>query len=176
MNGENRRFRVGSPGPGHADDNHGGGAVADGNAGATAAGQWQACSEHPGPIKRSIISSIGPDTYLINEFGADSIYLVVGTRRALVIDTGSGFMDLKATVEGLTKLPYDVAIAHSHLDHAGGAGVAPSSPAGSAPDDLAVERRRLLRPDQVEAAAPRVDDRELDRGIAGGRRQQQSQA
>lgn len=75
-----------------------------------------------GPIKRPIISSIGPDTYFINEYGADSIYVVVGTRRALVIDTGSGFFDLKATVESLTKLPYDVAITHSHPDHAGGAG------------------------------------------------------
>ena len=76
-----------------------------------------------GPLKRPIIATIGPETYFINEFGADSIYVIVGTQRALVVDTGSGFMDLKATVEGLTKLPYDVVITHSHPDHAGGAGL-----------------------------------------------------
>lgn len=75
-----------------------------------------------GPVTRPMIASIGPDTYLINEFGAGSIYLVVGTRRALVIDSGSGFFDLKALIESLTSLPYDVAITHSHADHAGGIG------------------------------------------------------
>lgn len=79
-----------------------------------------------GPLKRPILALIGPETYFINEFGADSIYVVIGTQRALVIDSGSGFMDLKATVEGLTKLPYDVVITHSHPDHAGGAGLVDS--------------------------------------------------
>lgn len=75
-----------------------------------------------GPITRPIVVSIGPGTYHINEFGADSIYLIVGTRRALVIDSGTGLFDLKGLVESITRLPYDVAITHSHADHAGGAG------------------------------------------------------
>lgn len=75
-----------------------------------------------GPITKPIVTLIAKDTYFINEFGADSIYLLVGTKRALVIDTGSGFFDLKALVAELTSLPYDVAITHGHPDHAGGAG------------------------------------------------------
>jgi len=92
---------------------------------AASAQQTQATSPEPdttGPINRPIVSSIGPDTYFINEFGADSIFVVVGTRRALVIDTGSGFFDLKAAIANLTSVPYDVVVTHSHPDHAGGIG------------------------------------------------------
>src|SRR5208283_5822654 len=59
---------------------------------------------------------------LLNEFGMDSQYLLVGSERALLIDTGSGFYDLKGTVEKLTKLPYEVVVTHGHPDHAGGIG------------------------------------------------------
>jgi hydroxyacylglutathione hydrolase len=75
-----------------------------------------------GPLNKPMIASIGTGVWFINEFGADSIYVVVGDRRALVIDTGSGFFDLKALVETLTKLPYDVVVTHGHPDHAGGIG------------------------------------------------------
>ena len=50
------------------------------------------------------------------------MFVLVGTRRALVIDSGSGFSDFKSIIESLTKLPYDVAITHAHQDHAGGIG------------------------------------------------------
>ena len=73
-----------------------------------------------GPITRPMIVEIAYKTYFLNEFGMDGQYLLVGTRRALLIDTGSGFYNLKGTVEKLTSLPYDVAITHGHPDHAGG--------------------------------------------------------
>jgi hydroxyacylglutathione hydrolase len=73
-----------------------------------------------GPITRPMIVEVAPDTYFLNEFGMDAQYLLVGTQRALLIDTGSGFYDLKGTVGKLTKLPYDVVITHGHPDHAGG--------------------------------------------------------
>lgn len=75
-----------------------------------------------GPLNKPMIASIGPDTYFINEFGANSMFVLVGSKRALVIDSGSGFSDFKAIVESLTSLPYDVAITHAHQDHAGGIG------------------------------------------------------
>jgi hydroxyacylglutathione hydrolase len=75
-----------------------------------------------GPITRPMLIEIAPATYFINEFGMDAQYLVVGQKRALVIDTGSGFYDLKGLVENMTKLPYDVVVTHGHPDHAGAVG------------------------------------------------------
>lgn len=71
-------------------------------------------------IKEPIITEIAHKTYLINEYGMDVMYLVVGTERALLIDTGSGYCDLKQIVERLTDKPYDVVLTHGHVDHAGG--------------------------------------------------------
>lgn len=73
-----------------------------------------------GPVTRPMIVEIADNTYFLNEFGMDAQYLLVGTKRALLIDTGSGFYDLKGTIQKLTSLPYDVAITHGHPDHAGG--------------------------------------------------------
>ncbi|MBE6910681.1 MAG: MBL fold metallo-hydrolase [Ruminococcaceae bacterium] len=49
-------------------------------------------------------------------------YLVLGTERALLIDTGFGISDLLAFVRGLTALPLVVANTHIHPDHSGGNG------------------------------------------------------
>jgi glyoxylase-like metal-dependent hydrolase (beta-lactamase superfamily II) len=58
--------------------------------------------------------------YLIDEFGATNCYLLVGQKRALLIDTGNGFGDMKRVVSSITSLPLDVALTHGHIDHAGG--------------------------------------------------------
>lgn len=50
------------------------------------------------------------------------MYLVEGTQRAALLDTGFGFGDLKGYVQSLTDKPCDVLLSHGHLDHAGGAG------------------------------------------------------
>lgn len=50
------------------------------------------------------------------------MYLAEGTRRAVLMDTGFGFGDLKGYVDTLTEKPCDVLLSHGHLDHAGGAG------------------------------------------------------
>lgn len=73
-------------------------------------------------IKKPIVSEIAAKTYVINEFGLNAMFLIVGSERALVLDTGSGFCDFKEIVEGLTDKPYIVALTHGHVDHAGGAG------------------------------------------------------
>jgi len=78
--------------------------------------------QRPGPITRPMIVEIAPNTYFINEFGMNAMYLLVGQTRALLIDTGTGFCDLKGIVEKITDLPYDVALTHGHPDHAGGIG------------------------------------------------------
>ena len=66
------------------------------------------------------IIEIAPKTYCINEYGLDAMYLLEGTERALLIDTGSGLLDLDPIVRTLTDKPYDVVLTHSHLDHCGG--------------------------------------------------------
>jgi glyoxylase-like metal-dependent hydrolase (beta-lactamase superfamily II) len=75
-----------------------------------------------GPITRPMVVEIAKDTYFINEFGMDAQYLVAGEKRALVIDTGTGFYDMKELIGRLTSLPYDVVVTHGHPDHAGGVG------------------------------------------------------
>lgn len=48
-------------------------------------------------------------------------YLVVGSERAVLIDTGCGIGDLRSFVEQLTDKPVTVLLTHGHLDHAPGA-------------------------------------------------------
>jgi glyoxylase-like metal-dependent hydrolase (beta-lactamase superfamily II) len=59
-------------------------------------------------------------TWLIDEFGLDSQYLLEGEKRSLLIDTGTGVADLRTLVEKLTDKPYDVVATHGHNDHTGG--------------------------------------------------------
>lgn len=47
-------------------------------------------------------------------------YLIVGTRSAVLFDTGNGIGDIKAVVDQLTDKPVRVINSHSHFDHIGG--------------------------------------------------------
>lgn len=47
-------------------------------------------------------------------------HLVVGTERAVLIDTGMGVGDIRAVVDDLTDLPVTVLLSHTHWDHVGG--------------------------------------------------------
>lgn len=61
--------------------------------------------------------------YEIDEFDCVSIFVIVGTKRALVVDTGTGIGDLKWVIEHeITDKPYDIVLSHNHGDHTGGAG------------------------------------------------------
>ncbi|MBR3327783.1 MAG: alpha/beta hydrolase fold domain-containing protein [Atopobiaceae bacterium] len=57
----------------------------------------------------------------INVPGAVCVYYLEGSERGLLIDTGYGYGDLKACVDAIATKPYDVALTHGHVDHAGGA-------------------------------------------------------
>ena len=61
--------------------------------------------------------------YEIDEFDCVSVFVIVGEKRALVVDTGTGIGDLKWIIEEkITDKPYDVVLTHNHGDHTGGAG------------------------------------------------------
>lgn len=59
------------------------------------------------------------DTWEIDEFDAASIYLLVGTEKAMVIDLGMGIGDLRGAVEMITDKPILAVISHGHVDHTG---------------------------------------------------------
>lgn len=63
------------------------------------------------------IQFIKPGLFYIEDFNSDSIYVVEGKDKALVIDTGLGGGDFISMVKTLTKLPLELAVTHAHLDH-----------------------------------------------------------
>lgn len=67
-------------------------------------------------------TKISPTTYRIVAPGMELMYLVVGEKRAALIDTGSGLGFLRKYVESLTDKPIVVLLTHGHVDHAMGAG------------------------------------------------------
>jgi glyoxylase-like metal-dependent hydrolase (beta-lactamase superfamily II) len=46
-------------------------------------------------------------------------YLITGTDKALLFDTGNGFSNIKAIIDQLTNLPVMVLNSHTHFDHIG---------------------------------------------------------
>jgi glyoxylase-like metal-dependent hydrolase (beta-lactamase superfamily II) len=46
-------------------------------------------------------------------------YLVLGTKRAVLFDTGMGISNIREVAEGLTTLPISVLNSHTHNDHVG---------------------------------------------------------
>ncbi|MBQ8555938.1 MAG: MBL fold metallo-hydrolase [Clostridia bacterium] len=67
------------------------------------------------------VERIHADTYRIDENGAANCYLVIGSEKALLIDTCWGAGDLNECVRRLTDKPVTVAVTHRHPDHTGGA-------------------------------------------------------
>lgn len=69
------------------------------------------------------IEEIDSDTFAISEYKhweETHCYLLCGTERALLIDTGLGVSNIKTVVDYLTDLSVEVATTHIHWDHIGG--------------------------------------------------------
>lgn len=69
------------------------------------------------------IDRIDEDTYIISEYRhweETHCYLLNGTERSLLIDTGLGIANIKEEVEQLTGRPVTAAATHIHWDHIGG--------------------------------------------------------
>ncbi len=65
------------------------------------------------------IKEVMPKTWVIGDNGSDNIYLVEGSQKALLIDTGLGAADLAGAVKKLTGKPVLVVNTHGHPDHSG---------------------------------------------------------
>lgn len=69
------------------------------------------------------IEEVDDDTFAISEYKhweETHCYLLCGTQKVVLIDTGLGVSDIRKAVESLTDLPIEVIITHAHWDHIGG--------------------------------------------------------
>lgn len=72
------------------------------------------------------VEKIDSSTYAVSEYGhweQVHSYLVIGSERAALIDTGLGISNIKAVIAQLTSLPKLVLTTHAHWDHIGGHGL-----------------------------------------------------
>ena len=65
------------------------------------------------------VTEMAPKTWVIDDHGADNIYLVEGSKKAMLIDTGLGAADLESVLKKLTNKPVLVVNTHGHPDHSG---------------------------------------------------------
>lgn len=69
------------------------------------------------------VEKIGSDTFAISEYKhweETHCYLLLGTKQAVLIDTGLGISNIKNITDRLTDLPIFVLTSHVHWDHIGG--------------------------------------------------------
>lgn len=66
------------------------------------------------------VRDMGDGIYLIKDGFSDYMYVVIGSERAAVIDTGMGVPGLRKIVSKITDKPVIVLNTHAHLDHIGG--------------------------------------------------------
>jgi hydroxyacylglutathione hydrolase len=98
--------------------------------------QWRLRAGHPeyaaGPFELAPGMRWFDDYYVVAPIGAGAIaigeprygqcnfsYLIVGSRRALLFDTGPGLRAIDALVRALTALPVQALPSHLHFDHVG---------------------------------------------------------
>tara|TARA_R110002049_G_scaffold84663_15_gene215458 strand:- start:332 stop:1342 length:1011 start_codon:yes stop_codon:yes gene_type:complete len=85
--------------------------------------EWAAFEQLPASDDWFEVYRINDAIYAIYEPGQFELaisYLVVGTEKALLFDTGLGIGDMRKLVESLTDLELVVVNSHTHYDHVGG--------------------------------------------------------
>lgn len=68
-------------------------------------------------MKRIRVSDINDHIKLLNDHNEGTGYLIIGSERALIIDTMNGYENVKALAETFTDLPITVVNTHGHPDH-----------------------------------------------------------
>ena len=69
------------------------------------------------------IRKINEKTYVISEYNhyeKTHCYLIIGDKKAILIDTGLGVSNIHSVIQKITNLPILVIITHVHWDHIGG--------------------------------------------------------
>ena len=69
------------------------------------------------------VQYLGANTYAIGEpryYQQNYAYLILGEKRAILFDSGSGTRDISGVVAFITHLPVTVIVSHLHFDHLGG--------------------------------------------------------
>lgn len=121
-----------------------------------------------------IIHNLDAQTWLIEEEAQCNVYmyLLAGSEKALLIDTGYGTIALDEIVSSLTSLPVTVLCTHGHFDHIGGLGFFPTAMMHRADRALYHQHRQEVRkiapnciaPDAVEELEWFDDNMTLDLG------------
>ena len=66
-------------------------------------------------LKDYDVQEVAPKIYKINEYNLSTMFVIVGSERALCIDCGTGVGDYKAVIERLVEgKPYDMVLSHGH--------------------------------------------------------------
>lgn len=105
---------------------------------------------------------ISPTTTRIRAPGMELMYLVEGTEKAALIDTGSGLGFLRACVEQLTDKPIIVLLTHGHVDHAMGAGEFEEVYMNHADDYIYIQHADMgFRRDGLFLCTQKVEDAEI---------------
>lgn len=68
-------------------------------------------------FERIKVKQMNDHIYLMDDAGEATGYLVIGSKKALVIDTMNGYEDVYELVRTLTDLPLMVVNTHGHCDH-----------------------------------------------------------
>jgi glyoxylase-like metal-dependent hydrolase (beta-lactamase superfamily II) len=93
--------------------------------------EW--CKSQPRPAYKTLERVKSPDEwfevyrirpgvfaiYEPHQFEEVISYLIVGTQKAILFDTGMGIANIKSVVQALTQLPVSVLNSHTHNDHVG---------------------------------------------------------
>ncbi|WP_105615620.1 MBL fold metallo-hydrolase [Vallitalea okinawensis] len=66
------------------------------------------------------VNLVAKNIYAIDDHGHDTIYLIVGSEKALIIDTGWGVGNLRDVISKITNLPVILVNTHGHPDHVSG--------------------------------------------------------
>ncbi len=104
-------------------------------------------------ISKPIVCEIARDTLAINEYGMATCFLLWGTERGLLIDTGCGMYNIRELADELCPVPYDVAITHAHGDHMG---------------HIDMWAQIYMHPDDFDQMTPEGMEQRRERYSAGG--------
>ncbi len=66
------------------------------------------------------VAPIEPGLHIVAEPGHVFSWLIAGSERSVLLDTGLGLADIRAAVEPVATTPVDVINSHVHFDHVGG--------------------------------------------------------